>query len=101
MTRSRLPNKRQHEMIPFTHKGIKIFAGFGRGEDGAITELFIDAGKVGSAVNTMARDAAVILSIALQYGTPLSVIVDALDKEPDGEPAGPVGQALKLATDHQ
>jgi hypothetical protein len=45
----------------------------------------------------MARDAAVVLSIARQCGTPMDLIRSALTKLHDGSCAGAVGVALELA----
>lgn len=95
--RQPLPNKRPLEAFDFSHEGIDYHATIGRFEDGGISELFLDAGKTGSAVNVMARDAAVVLSVARQYGTPIEVIRDALTKLHDGSCAGAVGIALQMA----
>lgn len=97
MTRTRLPNRRGAETVAFDHDGIPYRATISRLPDGAIAELFLDAGKPGNAVNIMARDAAVIASLALQYGCPAAAILDALDKLPNGQPAGPLGVAIMMA----
>lgn len=43
-----------------------------------------------------AQDAAVVCSLALQYGVPLDVIRKALMRDSQGRPSGPLGAALDL-----
>ena len=38
--------------------------------DGTAGEVFIDGGKTGQDIQSTARDAAVVLSLALQHGVP-------------------------------
>lgn len=51
-------------------------------------------GHAGSAIEAVARDAAIVVSIALQCGADLEVIRDALTKDHDGTPATLLGAAL-------
>jgi ribonucleoside-diphosphate reductase alpha chain len=44
----------------------------------------------------LARDSAVLLSLALQHGTPLSTIAHALTRNADGSPSGPIGTLVDL-----
>ncbi len=97
MTRARLPNRRRNTFIDFQCNGVPYTACFANAEDGTLAEVFLNGGKEGSAADIIGRECAVVLSIALQFGTPLNIIVDALPKLADGNPAGPVGMALKLA----
>ena len=41
LTRRRLPNRREHELIEFEHAGIRYTAGAGRFEDGDLAEIFL------------------------------------------------------------
>jgi hypothetical protein len=43
-----------------------------------VGEVFIDGGKSGQDVQSTARDAAVVLSLALQHGAPLAAINHAI-----------------------
>lgn len=97
--RSRLPDRRRSETISFEHGGVPYEATFSRFPDGSVGELFLSAGKTGSAADVLGRDAAVLLSIALQYGVPQQVLYDALAKLVDGSAAGPIGAALTLVDD--
>lgn len=49
--------------------------------DGTVGEVFIDAGKAGAQIEAIARDSAIILSHALQYGAPLEGIAKALTRD--------------------
>ena len=44
----------------------------------------------------MARDLAVVTSLALQYGVPVDVLRSALEQEKDGTQRGPLGVLLKI-----
>lgn len=93
-TRTRLPNRRLAEHFSFDHEGISYIASYGLFPDGGLAEVFIMSGKAGSAADTAAKDAAVIASIALQYGIPLSTIRKALLRDQRGSPGSPLGVAL-------
>lgn len=98
--RERLANRRHSEVLSFEHGGQKFhgsvswFDGLGPCERPA--EIFLDASKPGSAMNAMARDAAVTASLALQFGVPLDTLRDALTRDDGGEPSGPLGKLLDL-----
>jgi hypothetical protein len=94
--RRRLPDRRNHEVQTFEHQGVTYRASVARFRDGTLAELFLDGGKVGSAVETASRDAAILASLALQFGCPRATMGRALVKLADGSPAGPVGLALAL-----
>ncbi len=87
MSRHRLPNRRAGETIGFEFRGAAYSATVSYFSDGKLAELFIDAADD-------ARDAAVCLSLALQFGTPASAIRAALTREANGTPAGILGAAL-------
>ena len=76
--RARLPNRRASEQIVFECGGFKFVATVSRFPEGRIAEIFLTNGKCGSDTDVSARDAAVVASIALQYGVPLDVIRKAL-----------------------
>mgnify|MGYP000125473021 FL=1 len=96
MNRVRLPNRREADTAAFEHAGRRYVMTIGRDQFGEPREVFIDAGRPGDDLNMMARDLAVVSSLALQYGAPLAVLLDALDKDQDGRPAGPLGVALAM-----
>jgi hypothetical protein len=97
MTRKPLPNRRAHEAIRFEHWGQRYIAGFGRATPMApIAEVFLNCAKSGTQAETLARDSAVLLSLALQHGVPLATIGHALTRNADGSPSGPIGTLVDL-----
>jgi hypothetical protein len=94
--RERLADRREHELLDFEHGGFQYIGGIGRFEDGRLAEIFLNGSKIGTAVETTARDAAVVASLALQYGTPVDVIRRALTRNGDGSASGALGTLLDL-----
>ena len=92
--RERLPNRRSCESFEFRHAGhsFKLCAGFYA--DGRIAEIFLSANHIGSPIESIARDSAIIASLALQFGAPLETIRAALTRDHDGGPATALGAAL-------
>jgi hypothetical protein len=78
------------------------FGGFARAhtvtigfyDDGSIGEVFINGGKSGEAVEAIARDAAVILSLALQYGADLANMKNAITRNAQGEASSIIGVVI-------
>ena len=96
MTRQRLPNRRGHELLTFQHEGIRYTAGVGRFADGGLAEIFLATAKHGSALDVIARDAAVAASLLLQHGCPVDTLRQALTRNSDGSGSGPLARALDL-----
>jgi hypothetical protein len=61
--------------------------------------VILSSHKPGSPIEAIARDAAVTVSIALQFGAPLETIRAALTKDHDGGPATLLGAALDALVD--
>jgi hypothetical protein len=99
MDRNRLPNRRPHELQEFDFRGQHYTLGVGRDSSGEPVEIFIDASKEANQLGADARDAAVALSIALQYGVPAQAIREAVTRLHDGSAAGIVGAALDLISE--
>jgi hypothetical protein len=59
--------------------------------DGTPGEVFIDGGKTGQDIQSTARDAAVVLSLALQHGTPIETIRRAVTRGASEAPASILG----------
>ena len=96
MSRERLPNCRRNESFEFEHAGLRftLCAGFYR--DGRVAEIFLSSHKPGSAVEAVARDAAIVTSLALQAGADIGTIRAALTKDHDGGPATLLGAGLDV-----
>jgi hypothetical protein len=87
MTREVLPMRRGCDTFPVQFETFNMLASVGYFPDGRPAEVFVSGNKVGSAVEALARDAAIVLSIALQHGTPLDTIVNAITRNPDSTPS--------------
>ena len=68
MTRERLPNRRSAERFEFTAGNVRYTAQIGSYPDGRIGEVFLNAGKIGTELDVIARDSAIAVSFALQHG---------------------------------
>jgi hypothetical protein len=97
-TSKRLPNRREHEIIDLEHGGFRYTAGVGRFDDGALAEIFFNVSKSGTTLETQARDAAVVASIALQHGATVATLRHALMRNRDGSASGALGRLLDILT---
>ena len=86
--RTRLPDRRGHMLIDFDADGFRYTAGLGFFEDGHLAEVFLNASKIGTPIETAARDSAVVASIALQHGVPTDTIRHALTRDRNGNARG-------------
>ena len=94
--RERLPNRRLSENFSFELNGLRFTATVSRFPDNRISELFLNNHKFGNQSDTNARDAAILLSFALQCGADVNAIRKALCRDGAGRPLGPVAAALDL-----
>jgi hypothetical protein len=94
--RQRLPDRRASESFTFELDGLKFTATVSRFADGRVAELFLNNHKSGNQTDTNARDAAILLSFALQYGADIESIRSALCRDSRGRPLGPIGAALDI-----
>lgn len=94
--RERIENRRRSENFTFELDGLKFTATVSRFTDGRVSELFLNNHKAGNQSDTNARDAAIILSFALQHGADIDAIRWALCRDSIGRPLGPVAAALDI-----
>jgi hypothetical protein len=94
--RIRLANRRAHEVVAFEHGAMKFTAGVGRFPDGKLAELFVTTSKLGTGVDVVLRDSAILLSFALQFGADVETIRRALVRNGDGSASGPIGALLDM-----
>jgi hypothetical protein len=92
--RERLPDRRAAETFNLEVAGLRYTCTVGRFDDGRVAEIFLTNHKAGSHAGIMASDAAVLASIALQYGAPLEILRKAMMRDPRGTASGPLGVAL-------
>jgi len=91
-----LPDRRGCETFDVEVGGLRYRATIGKYPDERIGEIFLTNHKAGSQAGIMASDAAVVASIALQYGVPLETLRRALMRDPQGRAVGPLGVALDV-----
>jgi hypothetical protein len=94
--RERLPQRRANESFTFELNGLRFTATVSRFPDGRIGELFLTNHKFGNQSDTNARDAAILLSFALQHGADIEAIRRALCRDSQGRALGPIGEALDI-----
>src|SRR5882724_7169790 len=95
--RNNLPARRTHQTIRFRFWNLEYVVGLGRTlYNTEVQEVFINCGRSGDQAETLARDSAVLLSLALQHGVPLETMRHAITRNPDGSPMGPIGAILDL-----
>ena len=99
MIRRTLPQRRASETFDLRFWNQPFTVTVGCYADGAPGEVFIDGGKTGQDIQSTARDAAVVLSLALQHGTPIEAIRHAVTRNGSGEAASILGATVdRLAT---
>lgn len=69
---------------------------YGRFPGGGPSEIFIATNKASSDAESIARDAAIMISIALQYGADFDALRAAVTRDVDGRPSSIIGHALDL-----
>jgi ribonucleoside-diphosphate reductase alpha chain len=99
MRRRKLPAKRYGITQEAKVGGNKVFLRTGEYETGELGEIFIDMHKEGAALRSVMNCFAMLVSIALQYGVPLEVLVEQFVFT-RFEPQGPVQghDRVKFAT---
>jgi hypothetical protein len=97
--RQRLPNRRPAETTAFEHEGSLYRLTIGRFPDGSIGEIFLSHDRADSLLDVLAHDAAIAVSLLLQYGCSLPEITHALKRDSRGAAASPIGTALDLIDD--
>jgi hypothetical protein len=92
--RRRVPNRRASATFAIESQGLSSTCTAARFDNGELAEIFLPNHKAGSMAGINAQDAAVICSLALQYGVPLENIRRALMRDARGQPSGPLAAAL-------
>jgi hypothetical protein len=92
--RDRLPNRRSAVTTSFERDGARFEMTAGYYPDGRPGEIFLSADRANSLLDFLMSDAAILASLALQYGAPLDEIKHALKRTTSGEAASPIGTAL-------
>ena len=84
-TRQRLPNRRPAvtETLEVEGQRVEVTIGFAP-ETGAVSEVFLAAGKTGSMLDGLLADAAVVISVGLQHGVPPAALAKSVGRLPNG-----------------
>jgi ribonucleoside-diphosphate reductase alpha chain len=98
LERREMPGRRGGDNFEFTHQGLRYHASIRYSTDTAVvpSEIFLNCSKVDSSADLAARDAAILASVALQYGVPLADLAHALGRDPDGLASSPIGKLLDI-----
>jgi ribonucleoside-diphosphate reductase alpha chain len=103
MARKRLPDERRAITHKFSIAGHEGYLTVGMYEDGQPGELFITMAKEGSTVSGLMDSFATAISLTLQYGVPLRVLVEKFSHtrfEPSGFTNNPDLPIAKSMTDY-
>jgi len=100
-----MPDRRANGTIDFTHaweghREHAYRATLGYFENGELGEIFVNAVLHDTPLDANARDASVMVSLALQYGAPLDVLRHAVQRDTAGYAASPIGRALDLIAEN-
>ncbi len=81
----RLPNRRPShtETLEVAGQAVTATVGFDPANDQP-RELFLTAGKEGSTLDALLADAAVVISVALQYGVSAQALAKSVGRLPGG-----------------
>lgn len=96
MTRTCLPNRRAVEIIETQFRRARYSILIGRLSDGSVGEVFVEPRKVASDSAEDSRDIGIVVSIALQCGTPLETMRAAVSRVEQGRPSSLTGHVLDL-----
>jgi ribonucleoside-diphosphate reductase alpha chain len=103
LARKRLPDERRSLTHKFDIAGHEGYITAGMYDDGKVGEIFIRMAKEGSVVSGLMDSFATAISLALQYGVPLEVLVDKFSHtrfEPSGVTRNPEIPIAKSIMDY-
>ena len=95
-SRERLPNRHASLNFGFECNGLHYTATASWFDSGKLGEIFLGNHRADSHADACAKDAAILASIALQYGAPLDVLRKTLLRDSQGRPSTPIGCALDI-----
>jgi ribonucleoside-diphosphate reductase alpha chain len=101
--RRKLPTERQAITHKFSIAGHEGYITVGMYEDGQPGEIFLVMAKEGSAISGLMDSYATAISLALQYGVPLRVLIDKFSHvrfEPSGHTGNPEVPFAKSIVDY-
>ena len=101
MSRERLPDRRRAVNIDFRHvtpdgASVPFRATLGYYHDGRLGEVFLQSSKIGTDADVAIKDAAILLSFALQHGCTVEDVRLAMTRSAAGAPEGAIGTLIDL-----
>jgi hypothetical protein len=96
--RDRLPNRRSAINSSFDRDGSSFAITAGYYPNGRLGEIFLNADRANSLLDFLMSDAAILASIALQYGASLDELRHAMKRDTRGAASSPIGAALDRIT---
>lgn len=100
MPRESLPNRRvtvTRDIQWPPDRGMAVIqVGIGFYDDGRPSEAFVTGCKSGTDLQAVARDAAILVSLALQHGVPIATIRKTLTRDHGERPASLIGAVVDL-----
>ncbi len=104
--RKKLPERRYSEIVEINHMmsngHIELYSGgVGYYDDGSIGEIFLDSEKQSSDISNLACDAALVLSIAIQYGIPIAELHASIGRDYNNKPLSIIGAALDVLMERE
>jgi hypothetical protein len=82
--RERLRNRRRSETFNFECHALKYSCTASWFDDGRLGEVFLGNHRADSHADACAKDAAILASLALQFGAPMEVVRKALLRDSEG-----------------
>ncbi|MCA1452181.1 hypothetical protein I6F35_02990 [Bradyrhizobium sp. BRP22] len=94
MPRDHLPQRRRSETFTIMWGNFPHVVTVGFYADGRVGECFVTGGKSGETLEAIARDGAVLLSLALQHGVDLATISHAITRDSQNNPSSVIGAVI-------
>jgi len=94
MARELLPGRRPNETQEFERDGTRVKMTVGYKPNGDVGEIFLNADRSNSMLDVLMSDAAIIASLALQWGVPLRQLAHSIKRDKFGIASSPIGAAL-------
>lgn len=105
--REPLPDRRSSVSFTVTFQGERYDVTVGHYNDRRVGEVFINrilsktSAKVGTLLDGVCRDSAILMSLAIQHGTDLATLRHAITRDEDGEPSTIVGAIVDYLAKEQ
>lgn len=93
-----LPLRRRAETFTVVHWNQPFVITVGFFGDDTPGEVFVDSRKTGGDVEAIARDAAVVISLALQHGAAVETLRHAITRNSNGTPLSILGAVIDTLT---